>query len=396
MTASADVVVIGGGVIGTSTAFHLAKAGVKNVTLLERTFIGGGATGKSGALVRQHYTNPYDGELAAKSIPYFLHWNDLVGVGDPRYVQCGMLRLSQPSELDKLEANTEMLQGVGVKTWILDQQQIREIDDRLYVDDIPAAAWEPESGFAEPSATAFGFADAAASLGVTVKTGVTATGLRTEGGKITGVETTDGVIATEKVLVAAGAWAPKLLSPLGLDYDLKPTRVQVCVFRRPETTSRLHPVVIDGVNILWMRPEGEFSTLVGIEIEHSVVDPDTYDQGLSETFISATHKVLSSRMPVMKSAPLRGGWSGVITMSPDAHMILGAEPSVPGLHLAIGDSGTNFKTGPAIGACLSEEITTGRASTVDITPFRPTRFAEGQPIIGKHEYGGDGITDVWR
>ena len=396
MATSADIVVIGGGVNGTSTAFHLAKAGVKNVTLLERSFIGAGATGKSGALVRQHYTNPHDGELAAKSMPYFLNWSDLVGVGDPRYVKSGMLRLSQPSEIDRLEANVEMLQGVGVNTWIIGPDDIREIDDRFRVNDIPAAAWEPDSGFAEPSATAFGFADAAASLGATIRSGVAVTKIQTEGGRIVGVETTDGVIATEKVLVAAGAWAPGLLEPLGLNFKLKPTRVQVCVFRRPETVPRPHPVVIDGVNIMWMRSEGEFSSLVGIEIEHKIVDPEHFDEGLSENFISETRKVLQSRMPIMKDAPLRGGWSGVLTMSEDAHIILGEEKRVPGLYLAIGDSGTNFKTAPAIGACLAETMMTGKATTVDITAFRPSRFEEGQPIIGKHEYGEEGVTDVWR
>lgn len=396
MGMSADVVVIGGGVIGTSTAFHLARAGVEHVTLLERSFIGAGATGKSGALVRQHYTNPWDGELAAKSLPYFLHWADVVGAGDPRYVKSGMLRLAAPNEIDRLEANVEMLQGVGVNTWIVGPDDIRQIDDRLSVDDIPAAAWEPESGYAEPSATAFGFADAAAAMGATVRTGVEATRIVVEGGKVTGVETPAGTIATEKVLLAGGAWAPRLLAPLGLDYGLKPTRVQVCVFRRPETVARKHPVVIDGVNILWMRSEGEFGSLVGIEIEHGAADPDAFDEGISESFIRATRKAVSSRMPVMRQAPLRGGWAGVITMSPDAHVILGAEPSVPGLYLAVGDSGTNFKTGPAIGACLAEVLTAGKATTVDITAFRPTRFAEGQPIVGKHEYGDEGVTDVWR
>lgn len=152
--------------------------------------------------------------------------------------------------------------------------------------------------------------------------------------------------------------------------------------------------MIDGVNIMWMRSEGEFSSLVGIEIEHKIVDPENFDEGLSENFITETGKVLQSRMPIMKDAPLRGGWSGVLTMSEDAHIILGEEKRVPGLYLAIGHSGTNFKTAPAIGACLAETMTAGKATTVDITAFRPTRFEEGQPIIGKHEYGEEGVTDV--
>ena len=393
---SADVVVIGGGVVGTSAAFHLARAGVKKVTLLERSFIGAGATGKSGALVRQHYTNPYDGELAAKSLPYFLDWESVVGAGDPRYVKSGMLRLATPKEENRLEANVEMLQGVGVTTWIISPDDINEIDPGIYTGDITAAAWEPESGYAEPSATAFGFAEAASKRGASVRSGVAATRVLTEGGRVVGVETNEGTIATEHVLVAAGAWADRLLNPLGLDYELEPTRVQVCVFRRPDGLPRVHPVVIDGVHIMWLRSEGEFSTLAGIEIEHAGADPDDFDESVSQTFIAETKARLRQRMPSMAHAPLRGGWVGVITMSPDAHVILGAEPSVPGLYLAVGDSGTNFKTAPAIGQCLTEVITTGEATTVDIRPFRPTRFAEGEPLVGKHEYGDGEITDVWR
>ena len=396
MAASADVVVIGGGVVGTSTAFHLAKAGVKRVTLLERSFIGAGATGKSGALVRQHYTNPYDGELAAKSLRYFLDWDGMVGAGDPRYVKSGMLRLATPQEEDRLEANVEMLQGVGVKTWIITPDDIKEIDPGIYTDDITAAAWEPESGYAEPSATALGFAEAAAERGATIRSGVAATRILTEGTRVVGVETTEETIATDRVVIAAGAWADRLLNPLGLDYRLEPTRVQVCVFRRPDGRPRVHPVIIDGVHIMWLRSEGEFSTLAGIEIEHAGANPDDFDESVSQTFIAETKARLRQRMPAMAQAPLRGGWVGVITMSPDAHAILGAEPSVPGLYLAVGDSGTNFKTAPAIGQCLTEVIVTGEATTVDIRPFRPTRFAEGEPLIGKHEYGDGDITDVWR
>lgn len=396
MSHSADVVVIGGGVVGTSTAFHLAKAGVKRVTLLERRHIGAGATGKSGALVRQHYTNPHDGELAAKSLPYFQNWGDIVGVGDPRYVQCGMMRLAKPSEIDRLEANVEMLQGVGVKTWVITPDDIRELDDRIDTEGITAAAWEPESGYAEPGATAFGFADAAKSLGVTIQLDTPVTRIITENGRVTGVETPGGTIATEKVLVAAGAWAGPLLGPLGLNFLLKPTRVQICIFRRPETYTRIHPVMIDGVHIMWLRPEGEFGTLAGVEIDHDTVDPDNYIEGVTQSFIDETKRRLSLRIPVMKDAVLRGSYSGVITMSEDNHMILGPEPSVPGLFLAIGDSGTNFKTAPAIGKSLAEVIATGKSNTVDLHAFRPTRFAEGQPLVGKHEYGDDGETDVWR
>lgn len=396
MASTADVVVIGGGVVGASSAFHLAKMGAKRVTLLERSYLGAGASGKSGALVRMHYTNPHDGALAAQSLPYFLHWEDMVGVGDPVYRKVGMLRLATPQEEDRLEANVEMLQGVGVNTWIITPEQVKEIDDRLFVDDITVAAWEPDSGYADPNATTIGFGQGAKNHGAEIRVGVEATKVLTERGRVVGVETSDGVIATDTVLVAAGAWADDLLKPLGLDYGLKPTRVQIAVFRRGGIDVRPHPVIIDGVHIMWLRPEGDHGTLAGIEIEHSDADPDAFDEGISQSFVLETRKRLSQRIPEMAATPMRGGWAGVITMSPDSHAILGPVPHIKGLHLAVGDSGTNFKTAPAIGRCLAETILTGRAETVDITPFRPGRFDEGQPLVGRHEYGDEGATDVWR
>ncbi|MDQ3226310.1 MAG: FAD-binding oxidoreductase, partial [Chloroflexota bacterium] len=257
MSLTADVVVIGGGVNGTSTAFHLAQRGVR-VTLLERASLAAGSTGKSGALVRMHYTNPHDSALAQQSLPYFQGWHDVVGPGDPGYRQVGVVRLVQPRFDDRLRANVAMLQGLGVNTEVISPDDLRALDPGVQTGDITCAAWEPESGYADPAATAFGFAEAAKGLDASIHEGVEATAIETDGERVIGVMTPLGRIATETVVVAPGARANALLAPLGLDYGLQPNRVQIVIMRRTADDGPSHPVYIDGPNNTWLRPEGDF------------------------------------------------------------------------------------------------------------------------------------------
>ncbi len=394
MSQTADVVVIGGGVNGTSAAFHLAQRGLK-VTLLERSSLAAGATGKSGALVRMHYTNPYDSALAQQSLPYFQSWSDVVGPGDPGYKQVGVVRLVQPRFDDRLRANVAMLRGLGVNTEIISPDDLREIDSGVHTGDISRAAWEPESGYADPAATAFGFAAAARELGASIHEGVEATAIETAGERVTGVATPLGRIATEKVVVAPGAWAKHLLQPLGLDYGLQSNRVQITIMRRTADDGPSHPVYIDGPNNTWLRSEGDFGTLCGVGRDQLGVDPDYFDEGVDFDYIADSRQRCAARRPALANAFMRGGWAGVITMSPDSHAIIDELAPHQGLFGILGDSGTNFKTAPAIGKCVAEWITEGSPQTVDLRPFRASRFAEGQLFSGEHEYG-DSLLDVFR
>jgi sarcosine oxidase subunit beta len=395
MATTANVVVIGGGVNGTSTAFHLAKAGVKGVTLLERTTLAAGATGKSGALVRMHYTNPHDGALAVQSLPYFLEWGDLVGAGNPRYVESGVVRIAPPRFDDRLKANVAMLQTVGADTRVISPEELREIDPDVYVGDITCAAWEPRSGYADPAATAFGFAAAARNHGAEVRVGVEATAIEIDGERVTGVQTSDGRVATDTVVLAGGAWSARLLAPLGLDFGLLTNRVQIVVVRRPPGQEATHPVYLDGFHNSWIRTEGEVGTLCGVSRDQYDVDPDFFDEGVDFDYATAARRAIAARRPGLDNAVMRGGWSGVITMSPDGHAIIDELAPYHGLYGVLGDSGTNFKTGPAIGKCLAEWIVDGAPRTVDLRAFRAARFAEGKPLIGEHEYG-DRPLDVFR
>src|SRR5688572_15400042 len=170
MTTTADVVVVGGGVIGASTAFQLASLGVKRVIVCERRFPAAGASGKSGALVRMHYTNEPEARLANASLPYFQHWGDLVGRGDCGFLNTGMARLVTPENEQKLRSNVDMLERVGVNTRVIGPQELSEVAPWWRVDDVVAAAWEPDSGCADPVGTVHGLLERAADLGTEVLT----------------------------------------------------------------------------------------------------------------------------------------------------------------------------------------------------------------------------------
>jgi sarcosine oxidase, subunit beta len=395
MTDHADVVVIGGGVVGASTAFHLAQMKAGSVTLLERTHLAAGATGKSGAVVRMHYSNPHDATLAQESLHYFQRWGDIVGVGDPGFVKCGMVRIVESQHIEALKANIEMLQRCGVDTYLVNPDEIRAIEPMIHIDESEMAAYEVESGYADPVATTRGFANRAADLGAEIRTSTPVLRILTEGDAVRGVETPDGVISCQSVVLAAGAWANDLLHPLGLDYGLRSNRVQVVIVRRQEDTLRTHPVIVDGGKAMWIRPERGFGTLAGYDRDVLGVDPSFYLEGVDMDYALEAHRRLATRLPSLANASLRGGWAGVITMSPDGYAIIDQIPEISGLYCALGDSGTNFKTAPAIGKGLAEWVMDGAPRSVDFSAFRSTRFRDGVTVSGGIPYG-EGSLNVFR
>jgi sarcosine oxidase, subunit beta len=383
---SADVVVIGGGVNGASVAFNLARLGVRRVVLLERRHLGAGASGKSGSLVRMHYTNEAESRLAWESLKVFRNFDAMVG-GDCGFEAPGFVQIVDPAHADALRANVAMQQRLGIDTRLVSREELTKISPDLRVDDVGAAAYEPGSGFADPNATTFAFAAAARRLGATIETDCEALRIVTEGGRVAGVETSRGRVTTPVVVAVPGAWAGRLLDPLGLDFGLTPYRIQVSIFRWPEGFTRRHPAVIDSTRSAWIRPEGRAGTLIGVELGAGHADPDKYDEGVDEAYVALCREALATRFPAFERSTMRGGWAGMIMMSPDGRPIIDQIPSVPGLFVMLGDSGTSFKTSPAIGRCLAEWIVKGQPETADLTRFRSTRFAEGQPWIDSTDYG---------
>lgn len=390
MDRTADVVVIGGGANGTSTAFHLTLLGVRHVVLLERRQLAAGATGKSGALVRMHYTNPTESRLAFESLKVFRNFGEIVG-GDCGFEGVGFVQLVGPAYAGALRRNVERQQQMGIATKAITPAEVKAILPGVEVGDVGAAAWEADSGFADPAATAFGFAEAARVRGARIETGVEARRVLVEGGRVTGVETAAGRISSPAVVLAPGAWSAPLLAPLGLDYPLSPHRIQVSIFRWPAGFTVRHPAVIDAVHKSWMRPEGRAGTLIGVELGAAHADPEQFDERPDEAFVARSRAALAARWPVFTGALMRGGWAGMIMMSADGRPIidrLGPE----GLWGMLGDSGTSFKTSPAIGRCLAEWVVTGAPTTADLAPFRASRFAEGRPWLDEDHYGRERLT----
>src|SRR5262245_23733521 len=210
----ADVIVIGGGANGASTAFHLASRGVKKVLLLERRQLAAGATGKSGSLVRMHYTNEPESRLAFESLKVFRDFRNVVG-GECGFEPIGFLQIVPKGYEAALARNVARQQRLGIATEAVPPSRLPELLPGCQTDDVGGAAWEPDSGFADPNATTFAFAQAAQRLGATIETGCEVTGILTERGRVVGVETRHGRIEAPVVVAVPGAWSAPLLSRLG-------------------------------------------------------------------------------------------------------------------------------------------------------------------------------------
>ncbi len=383
------VLVIGAGVMGSSIAFNLARMGAGEVVVLEKKHVAAGNTAKSSGLVRLHYTNEPEARLAYFSYLWFRHWGDMVG-GHCGFVSTGFLRIVHPADIERLKANVAMLQRIGIDTYLVGPQEIAELEPRFANRDIELAAYEPDSGYADPPATAYSFMTAARELGAQLRQGVTVHRIVLRENRAVGVETDQGLLEGDAVVVATNAWTPRLLEASGLKLDLTivPERHRVGVVGWPEPMGKPHLTCIDGVQNMYFRPETGDLTLVGTGAAQPGVDPDNHDEGVEPSFMEEVAEKISYRLPKLVEGQARRGIAGVYDMSPDSKPLLGPMPGIEGLYMAAGFSGTGFKLSPAVGVAMAELVVTGKAQTVDIYPFRLTRFAEGKPLVGEHEYKG--------
>ncbi len=385
---TADIVVIGGGVTGASIAFHLSRMGAGQVVLLERKHLAAGSTGTSSGLVRMHYDNPLEAELAIKSFEVFRHFDELVG-GDCGFVRTGFVRTVEPHNLEALRANVQMLQDLGANTWLISGDELRSMAPYLTTSDIPLAAYEPDSGYADAHLTNMGFAGAARRYGAQLFQGIGVTGIDLPGGRVTGVQTALGTISTPVAVNAAGPWGGLVASLAAVTVESDIMHHQVAVVGTPPEVPWPHLTVIDRLNTIYLRPESGRLTLVGASHDNRVISPAQLDS-YSETLTYETqYKVLErlcARIPAMEMGTVRRGHAGIYLNTRDRHPLLGPVPGIQGFYLAIGCSGHGFKEAPVVGQAMAELILNGRSEVVDITPLRPSRFAEGQPYRGPHSY----------
>lgn len=382
-----DVIIIGAGAHGASLAFHLSRRGLK-IAVLEKNHIAAGATGRSSGLVRMHYDLEAEARLAWESFQWFRDWKERVG-GECGFTRTGFLQFAPREKVDALRANTEMLQRIGVPTFLITADDVRRLAPAFSTEDFDYAAYEPESGYADPVLTANSLMDAARAKGAALIQDCQVTGILVQGGKVYGVQSTQGEFHAPIVVNAAGAWAAKICHMAGVDLPLSTWRHEVMYVVRPSELRLPHPTAIDFPNLMYFRPEGKL-TLVGLEDDNPRGDdPEGNTNYVRPGFVERAIDRICRRIPQMEKAHLHSAHAGYDGLSPDQHPVIG--PIGPeGFWLDCGFSGTGFKISPAVGLCLSEWILDGAPRTVDITIFAPQRLIQGHHLQGEHPYG-----DIW-
>lgn len=389
MSDTADAVIVGAGIQGASLAFHLSGRGLKPV-VVERRSIAAGATGRSSGLVRMHYDLEVEARLAWASFQYFRNWAEVVG-GDCGFTRTGFLHIERPELEAALRANVGAHQRIGIPSLVVTADDVRRLAPGFNVDDFEIAAYEPESGYADPSSATGAFMDAARRRGARLVQDCAVTGIRTSGGKVCGVDTTRGAIDAPVVVNAAGAWAGPVGRMAGVDLPVDTWRHDTAFVRRPASIGTSHPTVIDDIHSMYFRPETGGLTLVGLEDGNPIGQtPEGDTDRAAPGFVERAVDRLCRRMPAIEYGSLHGAHGGYDGITPDQHPILD-QAGPEGFYLQCGFSGTGFKLGPAVGACVAELILDGRAKTVDISAFNLRRFADGKPLRGEYPYG-----DNWR
>jgi len=375
----AEVVVVGGGCMGASIAFHLARRDV-DVVLLEKGHVAGGATGHSGALVRQHYEARIGIRLARESLAFFLRFEKETGFSCD-FRTTGFLSGTRERDLPAFDALLELLRSEGVRAERLTPSDARAMEPQLEVSDYAALVHDPHAGYADPIATAHGFAAAAAVEGAKVFDDRTVASIATRSGRVVGLKVRGaGLLKSGRVVVATGNWTRDLVATLGPSLPIRFVRGEVAILRRPIDFGPPPRIHFDFYGNTYSRPEGEKDTLAG----YMDTDPrkTTRDHGLVETLPATTARDirtrLAKRFPRMAVAQPRGGWAGAYDVTPDSYPILD-RVGPEGLFVAVGFSGHGFKLSPEVGRLVAEHVATDRRPEW-LEPLRASRFAERSPV----------------
>jgi sarcosine oxidase subunit beta len=380
----AEVVIIGGGIIGASIAYYLVKKGVEDVLLLERGIMGEGSTAKCVGGIRTQFSTEINIKFSLLSQMVFQGFKDEFGV-NPEFRQIGYLFLAAKDRQWKvLEANTHLMEGLSLQVDLLDPGEIQSRWPFLRVDDLIGGAYTAHDGYAGPHEVLAGFKRTAGRLGAIFREGIEVIGIDVERGKIRGVRTSTGEqVKTQIVVNAAGPYAARVAALAGLDLPVRPLRRQIFFTDPFEDLPATFPLVIDLEHGWYMRREGKGLLLAGPQDSKSSFNEKVDFEGKEWTAIRAIHRV-----PILEGARIAGGWAGLYEISPDNHAIIGSFPELEGFICVNGFSGHGFMHSPAAGILVAELIVEGKARTLDIHPLRPHRFQDGdllrEPLTAFH------------
>ncbi len=376
---TASIIIIGGGVMGASTAYHLAAKGAKDILLLEKEdFFGTGATGRCAGGVRYQFSTEVNIRLSQASLPMLERFKDEIGQQVDYHKWGYLFLLTKEQEVATFQRNLDLQHSLGIATEWLDGDEIRRQLPMMNLDDIIAGTNHPEDGVVDPNGVVMGYINAAHRLGVTVRAGIEVDGINIKGGKITGVSTSQGSVDAPIVVNAAGPWAGAVSDLAGLSIPLTPLRRQwLTTTSLPELPPDF-PFVIDFTQSLYFHREGE-GVLTGMS---NPSETPGFDQSIDLDW-ELTHAAAAiERLPMLEQAGLGARQAGLYENTPDAHPIYGVTP-IEGFYIVTGFSGHGFMHGPISGLLMSEIILDGRATTVDISMLDLARFEEGRLV---HEY----------
>jgi sarcosine oxidase, subunit beta len=374
---SAQVVVIGGGVMGASTAYHLALKGCRDVLLLERQpYLGQGATGKCAGGIRYQFSTEINVRLSLLSLPMLGRFEDETGQAIDLRWPGYLFLLTEEPDVARFRNNVALQHRLGVPTQWLSPDEARRIAPQLRADDLLAATFHPGDGLADPNGVVSGYASAARRLGVTVLTGAPVIGVRVDRGRVHSVETPLGHVACETVVNAAGPWAATVSELLGVPMPITPVRRQMLTTTPlPELRSDF-PFVIDFAQSLYFHREGD-GLLTGMSNPHELPG---FDESIDPDWELVHLEAAIERLPLLAKAGRLSAWAGLYEVTPDAHPIIGPIAQVNGYYVVAGFSGHGFMHGTAAGLLMAEMITEGRAISLDISVLDYARFAEGRLV----------------
>ena len=373
---TADIVIIGGGVMGASAAYHLAQRGAKNIVLLEKEkYFGTGATGRCAGGVRYQFSTEINVKLSQESLPMIERFKEEIGQ-DVNYRQCGYL-LVATNEKDAVtfKQNVTLQNGLGVPTQLLSGDDVRKRLPLMKFEDAIAGTFNQKDGTVDPNGVVMGYVGAAQKMGVKAIENAEVTGITVSGGEVKEVQTNLGTIQTRMVLNAAGPWAGLIGDMAGVPLPIVPLRRQMFTTNPLPEVPEDFPFVIDFARSLYFHREGE-GLLIGMSNQ---AEKPGFDQNVDEDFELVNLESAIERMPLVEKASRASHWAGLYEVTPDAHPIYGGS-DVKGLYICTGFSGHGFMHGPVSGKLMTEFMLDGNYSTLDVSMLDLKRFEEGRLI----------------
>lgn len=374
----ADVVIVGGGIVGASIAYHLAARGVRDVVVLERDHLGGGSTGRNAGGVRLQFSTEINVQLSLRSLPRIERFEEEMGV-DPHLRQVGYLFLiTEERDVAPFEKSLAMWKRLGVPAQRLDAAGVAGVFPELRVDDVRFATFCARDGYCDPTSLLNGYVARAKEKGALFHEERPATGITRDGDRVTAVRTAQGDIACQTVVNAAGAWGAEIGAFAGIDLPIRPLRRQIFVTDPVPELDHEFPLTVEFASTLYFHRESG-GVLMGMA---DPTDGPGFDITVNWDFLPTLVERALYRLPILERANVKTGWAGFYEDTPDKHPIIGAVPGVEGFLCAAGFSGHGIMHAPAAGEAIAELVVDGKTS-LDVTPLAYDRFRRGD-LIKEH------------